>query len=203
MHKKLKIRVVGALLAVGTAVGMSPPEARAATVWAENGHSYEVVYTEGLTWTAARSAAQSRGETWDLASITSAAENNFVISLLPVNPAYRSHFWLGGSRPTDVENGWSWVDGEAFSFAGWGFGEEPNGWRLGDYPSNKIAFDFRGSWGWNDTPNDSYLFFFRGFVAESASPVPLPGALLLIGPGALALLGMSRGRSRAHGITPR
>jgi len=52
-----------------------------AEVWPGNGHDYEAVLApDGITWDAANAAAVASGK--HLATITSAAENDFVFSLL-------------------------------------------------------------------------------------------------------------------------
>ena len=191
MNTILKFFVASILVAVASCL-VSSTNASAASVWTDNGHAYEVVYAEGITWTDARNAAQNLGAGWDLVSISSQAENDWIISLLPSSPPYRSHFWLGASRPTETPDGWGWTSGDPFAFAGWGFGEEPNDWRNGFPEGNKVAFDFRGYWGWNDTSNDAGLPIVRGYVAESASPVPLPATVMLLVPCLFALLGLAR-----------
>lgn len=143
-----------------------------------NGHEYQVVLSEGVTWEAARSAAQGLGAGWDLATIGSAAENSFLESLLGTSYADRSHFWLGATDSA-VEGTWVWVDGTPWSFTDWASGEPNNS---GD--EDFLAFDLRGSvWAWNDAPTNvgAVFGFARGFLAESSnvSAVPIPGALPL------------------------
>ena len=81
------------LLAVVLLAG--PIAAHAGTIWSANGHEYEVVTSEGITWTSASTAAQASG--WYLVTIGSAAENSFVESLLNPGLASRSHFWIGAT----------------------------------------------------------------------------------------------------------
>jgi len=116
-----------------------------------NGHEYEVISTSSgtFTWAAARTAAQAIGTGWELASITSQAEQSFIITLLPLTPSDREHIWIGG---TDfiTENTFEWSDGETFGFTSW-WDEEPNNRGEEDY----IALDYRedkGGWDWNDVP---------------------------------------------------
>src|SRR5438105_301360 len=70
-----------------------------------NGHYYEHI-DAGLSWTAARAAALASdfgGRQGYLATVTSADENAFLLSLGPYG-------WLGGSDAA-VTDEWRWVDG--------------------------------------------------------------------------------------------
>ena len=70
-----------------------------------NGHSYEVVLASPqVDWATARFQAQAKGG--DLASITSAAENDFVFQLIALEPALWKVVgqdtrgpWIGGFQP--------------------------------------------------------------------------------------------------------
>jgi Lectin C-type domain len=97
-----------------------------------NGHCYTIVDAL-VTWAAARAACQSRGVAWDLASVRSQADSNFLQGLIA------DEAWLGGTDAA-TEATWTWVnDGVAFwqgeglagqalngSFVNW-FEDEPNG----------------------------------------------------------------------------
>jgi len=144
-----------------------------AAVWPDNGHEYVVIAVPGISWTAARAAAQARGPGWDLATIGSAAENTFVESLLNSASTDRAHFWLGATDNVS-EGTWVWVDGTPWSFTDWWSGE-PGDTNNEDY----LAYDLRsGSWAWNDAPDDlaaTFPTFPQGYVAELSASAPPPG----------------------------
>ncbi len=112
--------------------------ALAPTVWSVaaggNGHGYEPV-AASVTWFQANQAANAAGG--HLATIRSAAENDFVFSLVN-SPEFwvpDSRFnmtmgpWLGGLQPPgspEPAGNWQWVTGEAFSYTNWHAGEPSN-----------------------------------------------------------------------------
>jgi len=167
--------------------------ANASVIWGDNGHEYQVVSSEGTTWEAARTAAQSLGAGWDLVTIGSAAENSFVESLLGTSGLLdRSHFWMGATDAAN-EGTWVWIDGTPWSYTDWS-GGEPNNSGNEDF----LAFDLRsGVWAWNDAPTNlgSIYGFARGYVAERVAPsgVPEPTSIALIG---LGLLGLAAARRK-------
>lgn len=148
-----------------------------------NGHLYDVVRSETrLTWEDARAHASALGG--HLATLTSAAEDQFVFALVASRPeAWQGNTfggpWLGAFQPsptgTAPDQGWVWVTGEAWSYTNWSSGEPGDqGW-MGGVESYLQYRDSGG--GWNDFTNDGNSTF--SFVIEY--PVPAPGAVLLLG----------------------
>jgi len=91
------------------------------------GHLYDAVApVGGINWTDAREAAEalSSGSCQGyLASITSAEENEFILSNFPaVVPLIGNGYWIGAFQDpgtTPANAGWTWVSGEPFVYADW------------------------------------------------------------------------------------
>lgn len=184
------------ILSCTAALLMSAPAFAALTEWSRasngNGHYYEAVRsTTAVTWEQARALAEARGG--HLATLTSAAENAFVLSLVSGQPEYWSNTyggpWLGGYQPnpnSPAASGWEWVTGESWSFTNWASGEPGDqGWQGG----KEIYLHFANLSGtWNDFTNDGNATY--SYIVEY---VPSPGGLPLL----VALLGVS-GRRRKY-----
>lgn len=158
-----------------------------------NGHRYEAVLMDAvITWTEARDLAASRGG--HLATITSAAENEFVFFSLASNPALWDSSpspmadgpYLGGFRSADPGSSWQWVTGETWDFAAWAPGE-PNG-----VPSGAQGLSYWNPAGpaptWFDHPPSDPTT--RSLIVEY--PIPSPPALAL-----LSLSGLASRRRRS------
>lgn len=93
-----------------------------------NGHWYEAVaVTNGISWRQASELAHS--ECGYLATLTSAAENDFVFSLVNSPQFFTAQngsgpalggFQMPGSPEPDC--GWTWITGEPWSYTHWGPG---------------------------------------------------------------------------------
>ena len=88
------------------------------------GHLYDAVASaDGINWADARTAAQdmTSGDCRaDLAPVTSAEENAFILENFPgVAPPIGNGYWFGGFQHPEAEApdaGWTWVSGEEFDF---------------------------------------------------------------------------------------
>lgn len=179
--------------AVGSAIA-------APITWSENGHEYEVIFANEISWENARGGALGLGPDWDLATINSLEEQQFIIdNLLGGASGTRRQFWLGGyqdptsSAPTED---WHWViPGENFyDYVNWGEGQ-PDDWP-GDPVGTQyyLAIDSdQGSWGWDD--NTSTLYVIDGYIVERHVSIPDASVLLLL--GSACVIGLSRLRRRS------
>ena len=153
-----------------------------------NGHWYQYFAPSGagIFWADAATDALGRGGY--LATITSAAENEFVFT---VTGGQGRLAWLGGSDEGS-EGNWTWrfgpEAGQPFSYLNWPVGEPNNvggehSLQLGWYPDGL----------WNDTKDGNNR---NGHVVEwdsrPAVPEPATSALLLTGIAALGLLRLGR-----------
>lgn len=183
MHLCLKLSAP-----IGLAALLSQTTHAALTQWrvdqGGNGHSYEVVNVASpIGWDAAKTQAESRGGY--LATLTSAAENDFVGTLVQANGrnAFLGGFQIDPSAPANV--GWAWVTGETWSYTNWAAGEpndqgSPSEWVL-EMWSNRL---------WNDVPNAGSGYAEWAYVVEV---VPAPSAAIVM------LLGLrTTARRRAH-----
>ncbi len=148
-------------------------------LWAANKHRYlPVVVTNGITWPEADAAARAVGG--HLATLTSAAENAFVFSLID-RPEYWKQYrngnysendgpWLGGWQADEAAEpaaGWQWVTPEPFDFTAWA-GEQPNNASsVAGANENRMHYfssaDTTRSQQWNDAVGD---FKALGYVVE-------------------------------------
>jgi hypothetical protein len=142
-----------ALAAVAAAAGCSGASGSGSesgwTQWSgagANGHWYKADMNR-TDWESAQTAASSGGHY--LATITSAAEQQFIVSTFLTGPSEKQVFWIGGTDKVE-EDTWAWVTGEAFSYTNWK-DWEPSG--DGDYLCinwNAVRGDPLGEW--NDAP---------------------------------------------------
>lgn len=179
---KLKALTVTALLTIGAAANAGP------IVWDGNGHAYEVITGDKtITWDEARVLAEAMGG--HLVTITDAAENDFVASLVTdYGIGNRERYWLGGYQTSfDNEPGgaWAWVTGEIWDYTNWEVGEPNNG--VGG--TQHYLHYWRTPGMWDDMENRRVM---DSFVVEF-SAVSEPGTLALLGFG-LLLLGFARRR---------
>lgn len=165
-----------------------------------NNHYYEAFAVQGgISWADANALAIAKGGY--LATLTSAAENQFVFNLIDkpiywsINPQkFGSGPWLGGMQlpgSSEPGGGWQWLNEEgAFAFTKWQPGE-PNNGGPGGAPEDKLLF-------WSvATPSGRSQFWNDGnagakipsYVVEfNASPVPEPSSGLLLSLGVMYMI---------------
>ena len=110
-----------------------------------NGHYYKAVaLTDSITWTEAE--RQARLEGGYLATITSAAENDFVFSLVNAPGFFTADHGngpaLGGFQPdrsAEPDGGWSWVSGDPWNYSNW-LTTEPNNSRSRFGTEDRVQF---------------------------------------------------------------
>jgi hypothetical protein len=160
-----------------------------------NGHQYEAILVPGgIGWNQAQEAAQDRGGY--LASIGSAAENNFVFNLiqdisywfvLVGSPTRYFGPWIGGHQPigeTVANANWSWESGEPWDYTNWLPGQPDH---FNGRPENYLHYFGRDTTGgrtptWNDATDPPNGGSVVAYVVEYA---PEPGAVGVIAAGAV------------------
>lgn len=175
--------------------------------WSGNGHYYDVVQISGadFSWSVASAQATALvgpgGSGVTLATVTSAAENSFVFSMVD-NGAYwaidgagnNEGPYLGGFQPagsSEPTGGWTWVTGEAWSYTSWS-ASEPN--NSGGNENSLVYFSIGSnrSFNWNDVGNNQNSVI-HYYVAEA---VPEPMTLTVMGLATAGLALRRRLRSR-------
>jgi hypothetical protein len=179
--------------------------------------SLVVAYTGGVTWTAARDAATAKGG-W-IADIQSAAENDFVFSLVTSALWYPELGygvgigpWLGGFQPAgspEPAGNWQWISGGLFTdanglptqYTNWYPFQPRNHYQIETTSPTEDALHFYDhSPYWQDYPSWTVTNGYIVEYASSPSDVPEPSTLLVwIGLCGLGLSGWGwrRGRTRA------
>ncbi len=175
--------------------------------WSGNGHWYEAFSVPaGITWTAAKAAAESKGGY--LASATSTEENTFIFNLVSdVSDPYKfwtvqDEFygslstgpWLGGrqyDKLAEPAGHWEWLSGDPWIYTNWSntsWTEEPNN---GGGVEDWLGFMHLEVGGtglhmgdtWNDFSYDNP--FVISYVVEY---VPEPSSFILLSAGGISLL---------------
>lgn len=202
----LKLGLVTGCVCAATVLGQSPSLA-AVVQWGTasggNGHYYEYIFEENISWHDAEAAAAARshnGLQGYLATITSAAEQAFILTIT-------NKGWIGASDEAE-EGVWKWVTGpEAgqqfwqgnqtggttlpFSYANWTSPSEPNNFQGNNENYAHLRGDAAGTW--NDYTATGRFTAFTGYIVEysgSENPAAIPTPALLpglIGMGAAAL----------------
>jgi hypothetical protein len=154
---------------VVTLFAASMAQAQQAVQWrvqdGGNGRWYQVV-GQPSSWEQARTAAIALGG--QLTSITSAAENEFVRTLVIAAARWRTcgtpldeGVWIGGFRNGPNE-AWQWIDGSAFVFSDWCGGQ------FCCWPQSRIQFSqYQGCEArWDDHDPGACFGTTPGFVVQ-------------------------------------
>jgi hypothetical protein len=151
---RMRAAVVAAAAATGSALAQDAVQWRVED--GGNGHWYQFIETTNpRTWQPTRNWAQSIGA--HLATITSAEEQTFIISIAPqFQDESGGQAWLGGYQDrsasdfSEPHGGWRWVTGEPMTYQPW----VHTGSELAYSDFLTLAIDVQGRFGWNDIPTD-------------------------------------------------
>ncbi len=138
---------------------------------AANGHQYELHIKEGgISWTAAKEAVARLEGGWHLATITSLAEQDWLVKNILAPQGGEGGYWLGGFQDPPnqrkASDGWRWVTGETWNYTSWVPGEPNDFWSPGSeqYLSIYVYPDVAVGQ-WNDEGEEKNV---KGFLAERA-----------------------------------
>ncbi len=191
----MKQKVIAALLLAGA---ISSTVAQAAPIqWTTaggNGHWYDLVSSSSqITWASAATDAMTHtfnGVTGNLASITSAAENDWVFA----NISKGTTAWFGGTQSVaGNQSSWKWSNGESWGFTAWAPGQPDN---FAGGTQRTMYYAGAGKY-WHDAP-DTWSGIPKVYVVEYAAPVtaPVPEpetyAMMLAGLGLLGFMARRR-----------
>ena len=145
----------------------------------ENGHFYEYV-SNSVKWTEAKAAASAKtyyGLQGYLCTVTSAAENNFILG---IQDNTKNVLWLGG-LDSETNGTWRWVtgpeSGDQFSTGATAFNDSYVNWYTGQPSGNEYCLQFFTNQSvytagtWNDrqdaTPT-GYIIEYGGMTGDPA-----------------------------------
>ncbi len=194
--------VTTCLAALGALAFVVAPAFGDAFVDPDTGHSYEVI-EQSKTWDAAQAAAAAMstgGTSCHLATITSQAEDDFVVGQLPAD----TDMWLGGRQRTSLDcegdnndpSFWgTWVTGERWSYTNWDTSEgEPDGCE-----EQCLAYGEDDPILWENAPCDDADIAAFLVECEPIAAAPVVGwAGMLTGLIGLAGIGLYRIRRRTQ-----
>ena len=131
-----------------------------------NGHFYAVLPATG--WAQAEQFAVGLGG--HLATVRSAAENDWLIQTFASSVADDTRIWIG-LTDASAEGSWTWTSGEPLTFTAWGLFEPDNN---GDQDFGalwRIPVGVGGGWGWADS-GDGVAY---AAIIELSQAVPAAG----------------------------
>ncbi|HUP80143.1 MAG TPA: lectin-like protein [Pirellula sp.] len=184
-----------------------------------NDHWYQLVMpdnratslADGFSWTAANAAAQSTvflGSVGHLATVTSAAENNFLSGIFSTYlpdfaPGIADSAWIGLTDAIN-EGVFVWVTGEPFSYTNWA-SSEPNNLGDEDYVQYWNVPQV-GGFTWNDSQNIAanaengrLVGYIVEFDGPFSNPVPEPTTLIMWAMGMIAFAGHKKRPTKSRG----
>jgi hypothetical protein len=152
------------VLVLGLLINFMPLVAQADPVqWVSNGHWYVVVDAPAINWLEANAVANAKqlnGLKGHLVTITSEAENRFLVDSFGEKLKER---WIGGFQAEgapEPNGGWTWVTGEIWQYTNWAAGEPNN------FGGNENALIFVGGALWNDKDASDNAHWISGYVIE-------------------------------------
>jgi hypothetical protein len=150
-----------------------------------NSHTYYLLDT--ALWGESETAAQTLGG--HLVTINDQAENDWVWNTFTNSGENPITLWIGYYRvtPGDSNSAWAWSSGETPGFTNWQIGEPNNSLGNEDFAAF-VPPHQTPSKEWFDMYAESNTYFNYGYIygvveVANSSPVPLPGAVLLLGAG--------------------
>ena len=191
-----------------------------------DGRFYQVVVASGISWDAARTAAEALdnyGVLGQLATINSFAEDEYVHCLIQATAgAAGGEAWIGGFQAVRLDepaDGWQWLNGELIEpsnahrleYSNWQVGE-PNNDTAPAATTLHLGASLGGNFGWNDEGRLGNIGSYVVEYGDALAPIPATTARLAAADARSAKTARSsptrsrpycRGRSRfARGDSP-
>jgi len=110
------------LLAIALVLVFSLPVIAAPAFNPSNGHYYEKIDDNSVTWTEAKTDAEQMtfmGVSGHLATVTSQNENDWLVSTFALE---NGDYLLGGYQEegaSELDEGWHWITGEPWGYTNW------------------------------------------------------------------------------------